>query len=94
MAIFRVTGKAGLIEERKGTTGEGENKRAWTMRSQTIEIAPLVGTSVSLPDGADGYPVGQAVDLAVDVEAKGGYLRTAIKGDWPSPVPAHVRAAS
>lgn len=94
MSIYRLTGKAGLVSERRGSTGEGDNKRDWVMRSQDVEIAPLVVTTINLPDGSTGYVPGTDLDVAVDVTAKGGYLNALVRGDWPKPVPLHAAGSA
>lgn len=88
MSIFRLTGTAGRVHERSGTSGEGDNKRAWTMKQQEIVIGPLLSTKFDLTDGDSPFGMGEQVDIAVEVTAKGGYLRVEMKGEYPKPAAA------
>ena len=85
MTIMRLTGTAGRIYERSGTSGEGDEKRSWTMRSQDVEIGTLLATRVDLQDDDKPFEKGEAVDVACEVTVSKGYLRINIKGDWPKP---------
>jgi hypothetical protein len=83
MSIYRLTGKAGRVIERSGVSGTGAEARAWVMRSQEIEVAPLIATRIDLEDGQTPYAEGSDFDYAVEVEAKSSFLRTVVRGAWP-----------
>jgi len=82
--IFRVTGKAGAIRERQGVSNRGTSEeRAWRLRVQDVQVNEFVFSELNLPDDHAGYPVGEYVDLIVDITARGGYLSVSPRGDWP-----------
>lgn len=89
--IFRISGKAGAVKERRGTSGEGDSKREWVMRTQPVVVNEFVQTEVSLGDDQEPFRVGEDVDAIVDVYVSKGYLRTELRGDWPeSPASRHA----
>lgn len=91
MTIYRLTGTAEAVVERSGVKNKGtEDEWAWTMREQPIRLDSFAVTPIPVESAADAYPVGQQVDLIVDVSARGGYLNVRVLGEWPKSSALHA----
>lgn len=91
--IFRLSGAVSEVGSRDGVSKK--SGEPYSIPYLTVGLSEFAYTTVNLADNMVGkFAAGDVVDLIVQVEAAGGYLRAQATGVWPSAAGQHRPSVS